>query len=81
MERVALGPGHIRSCAPLERRSVMRRAEENKLVDTPQPFVARHAVMIGAAATAHHAVPDEHELGAAPASGTRVSSTLGTHAR
>ena len=42
----------------------MRRAEEDELVEVPQPFVARQrAVMAGAAGDeTAHAVPDEHEL-------------------
>ena len=51
--------------AALERRAVMRRAEEDELVETPQPRVARQrAVVAGAAGDEPaHAVPDEHELG------------------
>ena len=44
---------------------MVRRAEENKLVEIPQPFVARQrAVMAGAAGDEPtHAVPYEHEFG------------------
>jgi hypothetical protein len=51
--------------APLERSSVMRRTEENDLVDAPTPIVARQlAVMAGTADDkSTHAVTDQHEFG------------------
>ena len=43
----------------------MRRAEEDELVEPPQPFVARQrAVMAGTACDEpSHAMPDQHQLG------------------